>query len=62
MRLNEGVRDCDLVFEVGSHTLSLADHAGASEGEIAIAATPSVSKSSIICTSPASSEVDAGPV
>ena len=35
---------------------------GAFDGEIAIAATPLVIRSSTICTSPASSALDAGPV
>src|SRR5688572_18186201 len=46
----------------GFLALSMVAMAGALDGEIAIAAAPLLIRSSTICTSPASSALDAGPV
>src|ERR1700747_250679 len=46
----------------GALAFSMLAIAGAFDGEIAIPATPLLIRSSTICTSPASSALDAGPV
>ena len=46
----------------GFLALSMLAIAGAFDGEIAMPATPLLIRSSTICTSPASSALDAGPV
>src|SRR4249920_2912879 len=46
----------------GFLALSILAIAGAFEGEMAMPATPLLIRSSTICTSPASSALDAGPV
>src|SRR5688572_17120886 len=47
---------------LGFLAFSMLAIAGAFDGEIAIAAAPLLIRSSTICTSPASSALDAGPV
>ena len=46
----------------GAFFFSRLAMSGALDGEMAMAATPLVSRSSTICTSPASSALEAGPV